>query len=169
MLLPEGLPFELSQGRTLPMIVVSPQCPSGDNWQFPGMIKRLSQFVRELTATYPVDPARVILTGFSMGGDGVWAVGITHPEQFQALAPVASWYDTLDKVCAVRDLPVWVFQSESDEVVAAHYAKEMVSTLKRCGGKVRLTLYPQGSHEGSARQTYHDDSLYAWMLDPKVE
>ncbi len=66
-LLNEGLPSELSRGRQLPMVVISPQCPSGDNWQNPKMVERLSQLVDEVIAIYHLNARRVYLTGFSMG------------------------------------------------------------------------------------------------------
>lgn len=165
--LSEGIPYQLEHGRRLPMIVVSPQCPLGDNWQTPAMVERLSHFVDEIVATYHADSKRVYLTGFSMGGDGVWALGIAHPEQFRALAPVASWYSNLDAVCAVQKIPVWVFQSDMDEVVSPHFAADMTSALNRCNGNVMLTRYSSGSHQRSAQVTYQNDALYSWFLDQK--
>ena len=37
------------------------------------------------------DPRRVYLTGHSMGGHGVWHLGVTYPDRFAALAPSAGW------------------------------------------------------------------------------
>jgi len=37
------------------------------------------------------DPARVALTGHSMGGHGTWALGSLFPDQFAAIAPSAGW------------------------------------------------------------------------------
>ena len=131
------------------------------------MVDRVSRFVDEMVATYGADPDRTYLTGFSMGGDGVWTVGATYPNQFAALAPVASWYSNAQAVCALKDVPTWVFQGEQDEVVSPSFAKTMVAALQRCGGNVKLTLFPQDGHEASSRSAYTTEALYQWLLEQK--
>lgn len=37
------------------------------------------------------DPRRTYLTGHSMGGHGVWHLGLTYPDRFAALGPSAGW------------------------------------------------------------------------------
>lgn len=162
-----GVPAEIEKGRKLPMMVISPQCPGGENWQSARMVERLSQFVDEVVAEYRLDPQRVYLTGFSMGGDGVWALGIAHPEQFAALAPVGSWFDDQSAVCVLKDIPVWVFQGEMDEYVSPRYAQGMVAALKQCGGQVNYTLYPGAGHVESSRLAYEEDQFYPWLMEQK--
>ena len=164
LLLGGGLPYEIENGRSLPMLVVSPQCPSGENWQTENMVSWLSKFTEEATAQFHADPQRVYLTGFSMGGDGVWAVGLAHPGQFSALAPVGSWYSNLANVCNLQDVPVWVFQGDQDEIVSKEFAQKITAALQACGGTVKLTLFPKTSHEGSRNLTYGMDELYLWLL-----
>ena len=166
LLLGEGVPAEIEKGRTLAMVVASPQCPFGENWQSVEMVERLSQFVDEVVAAYHLDSARVSLTGFSMGGDGVWALGRAHSEQFAALAPVSSdWYShDPANMCVLRDTPIWVFQSQVDEVVSPKYAQQNVAEIQGCGGsQIRLTIFPTGGHEATARQVYGMDELYQWF------
>jgi predicted peptidase len=162
-----GVPAEIEKGRQLPMIVVSPQCPAGENWQYGDMVPRLNRFVNEMIATYGADPDRTYLTGFSMGGDGVWTVGAAYPAQFAALAPIGSWYSDDKAVCALRDVPVWDFQGESDEFVSPDFARNMTAALQKCGGRVKLTLYPETGHEQSSRNAYATDALYSWLLAQK--
>jgi dienelactone hydrolase len=38
-----------------------------------------------------LDPARVYLTGHSMGGHGTWQLGVLFPDRFAAIAPSAGW------------------------------------------------------------------------------
>jgi predicted peptidase len=166
-LLDGGLPQEIENGRELPALVISPQCPTGENWQSPEMVERLSALVAELVDVYGADPQRVSLTGFSMGGDGVWALGLAHPEQFAALAPVGSWYLNLENVCTLKETPVWVFQGEQDAVVLPHFAKQMDEALLACGGDVRLELFPGAGHGESSTLAYGSDALYDWLLEQR--
>lgn len=45
--------------------------------------------VDEMQRRYGVDADRVVLTGHSMGGTGVWCVGARHPDRFAGLMPIA--------------------------------------------------------------------------------
>jgi predicted esterase len=49
--------------------------------------------IDEATRKYPVDPDRVSLFGFSMGGAGVWYLGSHLPDRFSAIAPLAGYND----------------------------------------------------------------------------
>jgi dienelactone hydrolase len=64
--------------------------PFGFDWQDWGRLDAL-EVLAEAEARYPVDPDRVYLTGHSMGGHGVWHVGLAHPDLFAAMAPGAGW------------------------------------------------------------------------------
>jgi len=159
-----GIPEEIEQGRTLPMVVISPQCPTGDNWQYTEMVERLSRFAEECSIEYGTDLQRVFLTGFSMGGDGVWALGTAFPRQFAAMVPVGSWYDKLDNVCRVRDVSIWVFQGEEDPLVVPQFAIDIVEVLEQCSGNVKLTMIPNAGHGESSVYAYGLDALYTWLL-----
>ncbi|HVP57505.1 MAG TPA: prolyl oligopeptidase family serine peptidase [bacterium] len=64
--------------------------PYGFDWQDWGRLDAL-EVLAEAEAMYPIDPDRVYLTGHSMGGHGVWHVGLAHPDLFAAMAPGAGW------------------------------------------------------------------------------
>ncbi|MFZ1946964.1 MAG: prolyl oligopeptidase family serine peptidase [bacterium] len=64
--------------------------PFGFDWQDWGRLDAL-EVLDEVKAAYPVDPNRVYLTGHSMGGHGVWHVGLAHPDLFAAAGPGAGW------------------------------------------------------------------------------
>jgi pimeloyl-ACP methyl ester carboxylesterase len=46
--------------------------------------------ITDLRRAYPVDPDRIYLTGYSMGGEGTWSIGLRHPSLFAALVPVCA-------------------------------------------------------------------------------
>jgi hypothetical protein len=45
----------------------------------------------DASARYPCDPLRTCLTGYGMGGHGVWHLGVTFPDRFAAIGPSAGW------------------------------------------------------------------------------
>ena len=51
---------------------------------------------------HAIDPARVVLRGFSMGGAGTWHLGLQHPFAFAVIGPGAGFTNTHGYI---RDLP----------------------------------------------------------------
>ena len=45
----------------------------------------------------------------SMGGFGTWDLAQAAPERFAAIAPLCGG-GNLDRLCVMRNLPVWAFQ-----------------------------------------------------------
>ena len=45
-------------------------------------------------ALSPIDPQRIVLRGFSMGGAGTWHLGLRHPGQFCVIGPGAGFTET---------------------------------------------------------------------------
>ncbi len=49
---------------------------------------------RGAPATDPIDPNRIVLRGFSMGGAGTWHIGLHHPSLFSVIGPGAGFTTT---------------------------------------------------------------------------
>lgn len=64
--------------------------PFGFDWEDWGRLDFNEVFARAKTE-FPHDPARVSLTGHSMGGHGTWSLGSTFPGSFAAIGPSAGW------------------------------------------------------------------------------
>jgi hypothetical protein len=64
--------------------------PFGFDWEDWGRLDFLEVFERA-KEEFPHDPARISLTGHSMGGHGTWYIGSTFPGSFASLGPSAGW------------------------------------------------------------------------------
>ena len=62
----------------------------GFDWQDWGRLDAL-EVLEKVKERYPIDEDRIHLTGHSMGGHGVWHVGLTHPDLFASASPGAGW------------------------------------------------------------------------------
>ncbi len=153
-----GPPRLIAEGHGLPFIVVSPQCPAGQWWS----TDTLSALLDEVMASCRVDERRVYLTGLSMGGYGTWGMACERPERFAAIAPICGGGNRL-LAHALKHVPVWAFHGAKDNVVPLAESERMVNAVKACGGKARLTVYPEASHD-SWTSTYADPALYKWLL-----
>jgi pimeloyl-ACP methyl ester carboxylesterase len=64
--------------------------PFGFDWEDWGRLDAL-EVLSHATEWLKPDPARVYLTGHSMGGHGTWNFGVLFPDRFAAIAPSAGW------------------------------------------------------------------------------
>lgn len=156
---------EIANGRKIPALVVAPQCPNGDTWDSDRMVQALHGLFRHVERTYRVDRKRELLTGISMGGYGVWAVGIKEPRRFAALAPICGNGDVA-KVAALRDEPIWTVHGDADGSVPVQGTRDLVAALRASGGHVRYDEIPGAGHDVWSR-TYAQDAFWDWLLAQK--
>ncbi len=162
-----GPPKIVQNQPDFPFIVASPQCPGGEVWDPEALLILLD----ELIGTHRIDPKRVYLTGLSMGGFGTWRLGVAAPERFAALVPVCGGGSPIEVILSgagkrdrLKEIPIWAFHGEKDEVVRPEQSKEMVTVFQRIGNeRARLTLYENAGHD-SWTETYNNPALYEWLL-----
>ena len=133
----------------------------------------ITALVDWIETQYTIDPQRIYLTGFSMGGYGTWALGLSSPDRFAALVPVAGgWESGSDAVppniCDLASKPIWVFHGAQDETVKPAQSEVLVNALRACGSDVRFTLLPKTAHAASGVLPYTGSELYDWLLQQSL-
>ncbi len=156
-----GLPKLAAQGQEFEFIIIAPQCPTGKFW--PCMCDSLMAILKHAEKNYAVDSSRVYLTGLSMGGYGSWALASTYPEHFAAVIPICGGGIPY-LAPQFKNLPVWAFHGELDNVVPVNNSKMMVDAINNAGGNAKLTIYPDKWHD-SWTVTYDNPEVYRWMLE----
>jgi predicted peptidase len=146
----------------LGFIVVSPMT-SKHGWEPKQIVQLLDELLDKNTRRWNIDPDRVYLTGFSMGGFGTFRTAAEYPERFAAVVPVAGGGDvaTADRL---KHLPLWAFHGDADEVVAMKNSQKMIDAIEANGGRqCRLTVYSNAGH-GIPPRVYQQKELYIWLL-----
>lgn len=156
-----GPPKLAGTKQDFPFILVSPQCPLETWWD----TDALKALVSDVIAKHRVDHDRVYCTGLSMGGFGTWSLAIKNPDLFAAIAPVCGGGEPLNAK-NIQKVPAWVFHGAKDDVVPLERSTEMVEALKKAGGNVEFTIYPEAGHD-SWTETYDNPKLYEWLLSHK--
>lgn len=142
-----------------PFITVAPQC-RWDTWfdDFGAVVA----FARGIAAAPFTDPERFYGMGVSMGGYGIWQLGMTAPELFAGLVPICGggmyW-----NAARLRTVPVWAFHGDADPVVAPAESVKMTEGVTRAGGSARLTLYPGAGHN-AWDATFTDPAVFRWLF-----
>ncbi len=154
----QGLPRLLKQRRSFPFVTAVPQLPDKEYW----ISSLVDELIPHVAAQFHIDEDRIYLTGISMGGYGTWMTAINYPNRFAAIAPICGGGDP-NAVSAIEDVPVWAFHGAKDPVVPVSESQVMVEALKKAGGDVKLTVYPEGGHDVWT-ETYESDALYRRFL-----
>jgi predicted peptidase len=123
----------------------------------------LIQLVDHVQKQLNIDPTRVYVTGLSMGGFGTWRLVAKYPERFAAAVPICGGGEFTDMAKSLRRVPIWAFHGKLDAVVPVSKSEEMVNAVRRAGGDVRLTIYPDVEHN-SWKPTYDNPEVYKWLL-----
>jgi predicted peptidase len=169
-----GLPEALYAGEApvpFPFIALAPQAFPGATWWDEGIPETLTALLDEIAAVYQVDPARIYLTGVSMGGYGTWRLAAEYPDRFAAVVSVSgSGFRTPtipgdDVMCRLEDVPVWGIHGALDMISDPRVSLLFISALEECGGEVKWTLYPDTGHLSTMSQAYRDPTLYEWLLE----
>jgi predicted peptidase len=152
-------PLKVAQEMLLPFVIIAPQCREKQSWS----AELLTGFLATILNYYPIDPARVYVTGLSMGGTGTWELAKRSPDLVTAIAPICGRGSPMN-ICNLKNMPVWAFHGAKDQIVPLHYSTATINKLKECGGNAKLTIYPDAGHD-SWTITYDNPELYEWFLE----
>lgn len=162
-----GPPRIIADHPGSPFLLVSPQLEKvpDNRWD----TTKLDTLLATIRKAYRVDPSRIYLTGLSLGGYGTWNWALKRPELFAAIAPVAA--NSEDKSlnpCVLKDMPIWAFHGDQDDIVDPLGGFAIVKAVDACKGSVRpkMTVYPRTSH-GSWEPAYDDPALWRWLLEQR--
>ena len=152
---------DIDKRKDFPFILVAPQVSPGEWWSIP----ELDDLLDSLPSKYRIDADRIYLTGLSMGGFATWAYLAAEPERFAAAVPICGGGDP-QEVARFKDVPIWVFHGGKDDAVPIERSQEMVDALKKAGGNVKFTVFPDVDHF-SWIPAYKDPDLFKWLLEQK--
>ena len=145
------------------MIVLAPQLPAaGDTWHlYADAVRELAQAVAHDNAC---DPARLYLTGFSYGGNGVFDLALAQSQLW-----AACWAVDPTRV-PPRRIPAPVFVS------IGNCARGQLDLYIERLGLAPATDRPHGAHlwkdEGldhvaTAASAYRDPAIYRWLKNQR--
>jgi len=174
-----------------PAVIVFPQASTRDYWFTSEMQQLVSAELDRTMTEFHGDPARIYLTGFSMGGTGTYCLAY-HQNRFAALVIVAGRVEagpnyTPEQVVSDREAnafmtasdpfaalaarlsrtPVWVLHGSGDEVVSVEQSRRLVAALKNAGAQVKYSEYPGVNHVEAAQKAYFDAAVIEWMFQQR--
>ena len=163
-----------------PAIILAPQCPQDSQWVNtpwgdtthtytpapPPHTAAALELLDKTLATLPVDRSRVYVCGNSMGGYATWDILVRRPGLFAAALPMCGGGDPAATAPVCRDVPVWAFHGDADDVVPVENTRSMVDALRADPGRVaeiRYREYPGVSHD-CWTSTVSDAEVIGWLF-----
>ncbi|MGB9697289.1 MAG: prolyl oligopeptidase family serine peptidase [Ignavibacteria bacterium] len=111
----------------------------------------IAESISDVIENYYIDTTKIILSGFSMGGYGVYRTFYEHPEKYIALAVISghpdlarSWTDNPDEINFLEDknltkftgVPIFIFHSINDMNCPYELTEQLVNKLRKNGCNV---------------------------------
>lgn len=162
-----------------PCFIIAPQCPLEMKWvevnwkadthlmprtPSPAMALSLG-LVQELQKEFSIDPNRLYVVGYSMGGYGAWDAIQRCPDLFAAAVPVCGGGDETNASRITR-IPIWAFHGALDQIVKVARSRNMINAIVMAGGTPRYTEYPTINHF-SWGYVYGDLEMFQWLFNQK--
>ena len=123
-------------------IIVAPDSVRG-NWSSPENETAVNALLDMVVDRYAIDPKKIAVTGFSMGGTGSWHFAEKFPQRFSAAIPVAGRPPA--SASGWRQ-PVLAIHSRDDQVAPFEPTAARIADLQKAGGTARLIALTGVTH-----------------------
>lgn len=135
--------------RDLEAIIIAPDCP-GRGWVDPNSERAVMVLIENILNDYKINPKKIIVTGYSLGGIGAWHYAARHPQLFSAAIPISAVPD-LKAIPTVEGVPIYAIHSRNDEIFPIEKVRRFVKRQKSKGASVRLIEVRNISHYETSR------------------
>ncbi|MHC5060691.1 MAG: carboxylesterase family protein [Planctomycetota bacterium] len=138
----------------------------GDMWYHGIGEQDIFECIELARRIFNIDPDRVYLAGFSMGGAGAFELGLKYPDTWAACVPVCGPMGNLDLLANGRNLPFWINTGSEDRLVPAKYLKRAYETAVELG----FDHWKYTEYEGMGHSFWIDwGRIEKWLLSHKKD
>ena len=117
-------------------VIVAPDSVDG-RWSTPANERAVNALIAAVEKNYAIDQKKVIVTGFSMGGQGTWYWGDKYPDRFSAAVPLSG---TPTPSAATWRIPVFAIHSRDDQVQPIGPTEQRIAELKKRGVNAQIVV-----------------------------
>ena len=114
--------------------------------------------IEAITREYKIDPARVYMSGHSIGAARAWAIASTKPEIFAAIAVVSGGtpvQQTLGPLLEkLKGVPALVIHGAKDSVFPVENSRKAFAAAQKAGLKVEYIEMPEADHTTVVGETF---------------
>ncbi|MDF2190481.1 T9SS type A sorting domain-containing protein [Paraflavitalea sp. CAU 1676] len=160
-------------GKTETFIVLTPQLSYNYGGWEPFHVQEMINYAKR---NLRIDENRILLTGLSLGGSGVWGYPGSSLDAAKQLAGigvccgVCTWNTNYNHIVNAK-LPVWAFHAMDDYTVLASCTQNAIASINNLNPAVKpyATYYPTGGHwiwnsVYDVTTNTQNPSLYEWFM-----
>ncbi len=122
----------------------------------------IAEAIDAVTENYPIDNSNIFLSGFSMGGYGVYRTFYETPEKYKALVVLSGHPNMANKwlpdgnhpnffedkyLEPFKDVPMFIFHGKKDRNCYFSQTEKLVEKLKTAGADVQFEVDDNKGHE----------------------
>ncbi len=151
----------------IPAYVLIPQL-AADQKDWIAAKENVVSVIQKIVSAYPIDSGNINLTGFSMGGAGVWNIAIAYPELFHRIAPLSGGVRAgKTTLSALSDMPIWTFVGTADEVVNPQSTLDFMEKLSQYNSQAVITQLEGAEHTDVPALAYLSEEigLLDWLIE----
>lgn len=177
-----GFRYFYTQQAKYPCFIVYPQCPTDYYWSYSQrpypmdshmkgngpdpVYYAILRLIDHLCANYPIDPDRIIISGFSMGAFGALDIAARSPHIFAGTASIAGGIN-IDRLPDILYSSLWLEHCLDDKNIPAALTLSLAETLKQYPNTdYTLKIYPQGGHTGF--HLFQSDEFMQWVCTRRL-
>ena len=113
-----------------------------------------------------VDTNKVLVTGYSNGGNASWFYADFYPDKFTAAIAMASSYNPARSNGSISkiDIPLYVIHGSADELFPVAKTEEFVNASKTAGSTIEFVIADGLSHNKPCDYVEHLKDGVTWVL-----
>ena len=128
--------------------------------------RSISQMIEEVSQNYAIDRSKILLTGLSDGGTFTYLFGLSQPEKFTALAPIAAAFhpmmDNLLREGKGKDTPLMIVHGKHDNIFPVSTARSANELFSHLDYAVTYKELPEWGHAYTYK--INENIVLPWFL-----
>jgi len=144
--------------------------------------------IDQMQERYSIDPDRIMLAGYSMGGMGVWTIGAHYPDRFAGLLVICArgdyyFWKNLERDAVplhkrvlvdtdfahallpnLRNVPIFCLHGALDMVIPVEEMRQMVNAVRTVNPDLQYVEEPDGYHS-TGYTAFKREDIRKWLLE----
>ena len=152
--------------ESLDAIIISPNGYT-IQWFHPDNVEMVLALVELASTHLPVDTSKIVVNGYSDGGNGAWWFSETYPNIFSAGIPMASAYGSYHSNGSARtiSIPIYAIHGENDELFPLANIQDWINDTIDSGSDVTLDVAPGLTHVEPCSYIPYLENASDWLIN----
>lgn len=149
-------------GEAYPFLILAPSSMGFKTWISRNMPERVKALVDHIVERYHVDRTKIIITGHSMGANGVFRQIELYGDFYSAAIPISAPSTSIIELEKCLDVPMWGFAG-SKEYPYDQNMRDTFLKIEEMEGNVKFTILEGVEHKNTAYRTFLYD-VFEWAI-----